>query len=192
MNNISLNDKELRVALIDWLHRKSMKPKKIIEELAVNNGLAIADVVAIYKDLHCFEIKGDNDKIERVLKQGLSYDLSFRKITLLTTERHKLKAISLTPDHWGVLIARVDKGQIKFSYVRKTKANIGFNPMIALSTLWKSEMLEILTKENIPILSKDKNRDTISLRISSKLDKLSVSNEISDRLLQRSRIIYDK
>lgn len=69
MNNIVLNDKELREALKDWLFRKSMKPKKIIEELSVNNGLAIADVVAIYKDLHCFEIKGDNDKIERALNK---------------------------------------------------------------------------------------------------------------------------
>ena len=33
MNNIVLNDKELREALKDWLFRKSMKPKKIIEEL---------------------------------------------------------------------------------------------------------------------------------------------------------------
>ncbi len=53
-------------------------------------------------------------------------------------------------------------------------------------------MLEILTKENISILSKDKNRDTISLRISGQLDKLSVSSEISEQLLHRSRIIYDK
>ncbi|QIF96205.1 sce7726 family protein [Proteus vulgaris] len=189
---MSLNDKELRFALIDWLHRKSMKPQKIIEELSVNNGLAIADVVAIYKDLHCYEIKGDNDRIERILKQGLSYDLSFRKITLLTTEKHKLKALSLAPSHWGILIAHINKGQIKLSYARKTKANVGFSPMVALSTLWKSEMLEILTKENIPILSKDKNRDTISQRISSQLNKLSISNEISDKLLQRSRVIYDK
>jgi len=192
MNDLVLNDKELRTALKDWLFRKSIKPKKIIEELSVNNGLAIADVVAIYKDLHCFEIKGDNDKIKRALKQGVSYDLSFRKITLLTTEKHKLKALSLAPSHWGILIARIDKGKIKLTYARKTKANAGFNPMVALSTLWKSEMLEILTKENISILNKDKNRHTISLRITGQLDKLSVSSEISDQLLHRSRIIYDK
>lgn len=192
MKTLLLNDKELRTALIDWLYRKSIKPKKIVEELSVNNGFAIADVVAIYKELHCFEIKGDNDKIERILKQGLSYNLAFRKITLLTTEKHRDKALALAPSHWGILVAHTDKNKIKLTYARKTKANIGFSPMIALTTLWKSEMLEILTKENIAILSKDKNRDTISKLISSQLDKLRISNEISEKLLQRSRIIYDK
>lgn len=187
-----LNDKELRGALIEWLYKKSIKPKKIIEELPVNNGFAIADVVAIYNEMHCFEIKGENDKIERILKQGESYNLSFRKITLVTTTKHQEKALALAPSHWGILIAKPYKEEIKFTYIRKSKSNVNFNPIVALTTLWKSEMLEILNKENISILSKDKNRDTISLRISSELNKLNISSEISNKLLHRSRIIYDK
>lgn len=187
-----LNDKELRVALIQWLNRKSVKPKKIVEELSVNNGFAIADVVAIYKEMHCFEIKGDHDKIERIIKQGISYNLSFRKITLVTTLRHKDKALSLSPSHWGIIIAKDVNGEVKFSYERKCKDNIGFSPIVALTTLWKSEMLEILDKEKIHLLNKEKTRDMISLRISNALDKLSISSEISDKLLHRSKIIYDK
>lgn len=187
-----LNDKELRGALIEWLYRKSVKPKKIIEELHVNNGFAIADVVAIYKDMHCFEIKGDNDKVERVIKQGVSYDLSFRKITLVTTERNKRKALAILPTHWGVIVAKEINGEIKFAYERKCRENINFNPLVALSTLWKSEMLEILDKENIQIKNKDKNRDMISLQIYNVLNKLTISSEISDKVFQRSKIIYDK
>ncbi|KEA51776.1 hypothetical protein DT73_16135 [Mangrovibacter sp. MFB070] len=187
-----LNDKELRGALIDWLYRKPVKPKKIVEELSVNNGFAIADVVAIYKEMHCFEIKGDNDKIERILKQGISYNLSFRKITLVTTLRHRDKAISLTPSHWGIIIAKELNGEVKFIYERKSKDNSGFSPVVALTTLWKSEMLEILDKEKIHLRAKDKTRDMISLRISDVLDKLSVSSEISDKIIHRDKSMYDK
>lgn len=187
-----LNDKELREALVPWLYRKSVKPKKIIEELSVNNGFAIADVVAIYKDMHCFEIKGDNDKIERILKQGVSYNLSFRKISLVTTLKHRDKALLLSPPHWGVIIASEMNGQVKFSYERKCKNNSSFNPTVALATLWKSEMLEILNKEKIYLPNKDKTRDLISLRISDVLDKISISSEISDKILHRSKIMYDK
>ena len=187
-----LNDKELREALIQWLYRKSVKPKKIVEELSVNNGFAIADVVAIYKEMHCFEIKGDNDKIERILKQGMSYNLSFRKITLVTTLRHRDKAVSISPPFWGIIIAREINGIIKFNYERKCKENKNFSPVVALATLWKSEMLEILDKEKIHLLNKDKTRDMISLRISNVLDKLSISSEITEKLFHRSKIIYDK
>ena len=88
-----LNDIDIRVALIEKLQSMPTKPKAVIEELRVHNGNAIADVVALYKEAHCFEIKGDGDKIERIVTQGRFYDFSFRKITLVTTTKHLAKAV---------------------------------------------------------------------------------------------------
>ena len=76
-----LNDVSIRKSLILKLKNQAVRPKAIIEELRVHNGKAIADVVALYAEAHCFEIKGDGDKIERILKQGKYYNLSFRTLT---------------------------------------------------------------------------------------------------------------
>ena len=111
-----LNDVSIRKSLILKLKNQAVRPKAIIEELRVHNGKAIADVVALYAEAHCFEIKGDGDKIERMLKQGKYYNLSFRKITVITTLKHLKKALSLAPTYWGIMIAEEQADEIKIIY----------------------------------------------------------------------------
>ncbi|HDY8933631.1 TPA: hypothetical protein RRI41_005419, partial [Klebsiella pneumoniae] len=47
-----LNDNKIRTALINFLLAKKPAPERIIEELHIENGRAIADVVAAYSYLH--------------------------------------------------------------------------------------------------------------------------------------------
>ncbi|WP_155763523.1 sce7726 family protein [Pantoea agglomerans] len=96
-----LNDRAIRETLVRSLINKKNRPQRIIHELSVSNGNAIADVVAIYRESHCFEIKGEGDKIERLKTQGKYYNAAFRKITLVTTEKHGRKALKHTPSFWG-------------------------------------------------------------------------------------------
>ena len=49
-----LNDVSIRKSLILKLKNQAVRPKAIIEELRVHNGKAIADVVALYAEAHCF------------------------------------------------------------------------------------------------------------------------------------------
>ena len=83
-----LNDKEIRPNFINFLNTCSNKPNKVIEELPVSYGSAIADVVGIYNTLHCYEIKGETDTVQRIQKQGEFYNKSFQLITLVTTANH--------------------------------------------------------------------------------------------------------
>jgi len=176
-----LNDSEIRGALIHKLENQSIKPKAVIEELRVHNGNAIADVVALYNEAHCYEIKGCNDKIERVLVQGNFYNSSFRKITLVTTENHLQKAADITPHYWGIMLASHTKGCLQLKYIRGARNNPEFNKELALLTLWKSEMLSILEESK----HKRKPRDFLAQLISNTKKKAELSSNICDLLLDR-------
>lgn len=111
-----LSDPVIRAALLDKLNRGRPQPKALIEELRIHNGNAIADIVAVYNEAHCYEIKGENDKIERIIEQGRYYDRAFRKVTLVTTSRHIRKAVAIAPEHWGILEAkRNNVGKVTFN-----------------------------------------------------------------------------
>lgn len=176
-----LNDFEIRKALVQKLETQTVKPRAIVEELRVYNGNAIADVVALYSEAHCYEIKGVDDKIERVLVQGKFYNSSFRKITLVTTENHLSKALSICPDCWGIVVAFSSAGVIRFRHIRRAKTNPDFSKELALLTLWKSEMLSILEEPK----HQRKPRDVLAQLISSNKKKAELSGHICDLLITR-------
>ena len=178
-----LNDKEIRFNLIKKLKNQSIKPKAIIEELSVHNGNAIADVVTLHNEAHCYEIKGDGDKIERILTQGEYYNLSFRKITLVTTNKHLQKAIKLAPDFWGIMIAEEVESNVIIKYIRRAKNNPYFDKSIALLTLWKDEMLNLINTESKK--NTKKSREVLAELIAGSKRKMELSQDITLTLLDR-------
>jgi len=185
---MSLNDKEIRYALLNKLKKQAIQPKAIIEELRVHNGNAIADVVALYNEAHCYEIKGISDKIDRIQIQGSYYNSAFRKITLVTTENHIKKAFDIAPSYWGIILATYSNGDVYLSYERGAKLNPDFNKKLALLTLWKSEMLSLLEESK----HKRKPRDLLAQLISNAQKKSELSNNICDQLLARHTISISK
>ena len=178
-----LDDKLIRTNLISRLNNQKTKPKAIIEELHVHNGNAIADVVALYKEAHCFEIKGDNDKIERAVKQGRYYNLSFRKITLVTTTKHFVKAIEVLPEFWGIMVAERKDDKILLKYSRRAKDNPNFSKSLALLILWKSEMLTLVKQNNTKV--QNKSRKLLAKLIAYSKKKEELSYNISSTLIDR-------
>lgn len=178
-----LYDINIRSYLIDKLNRQSIRPKAIVEELRIHNGNAIADVVALYKDAHCFEIKSDFDKVERVVKQGEYFDLSFRKITLVTTKKHLQKAIKISPSYWGILLAQPNEQGVSFRSIRRCTSNPNFDKKLALMTLWKRELLSLVDQNYQK--DKSKSREWLASLISNCRKKGDVSNNISSLLISR-------
>ncbi len=91
-----------------------------------------------------FEHKGYGDKINRILEQGKFYKKSFRRITVVTTEKHLKKVLEIAPLFWGIILVR-NRGAdgLRIHPIRRTKINPYFDVNIALQTLWKSKMLEL-------------------------------------------------
>lgn len=178
-----LNDEHIRAILIEKLNNQKTKPKAIIEELRIHNGNAIADVVALYKEAHCFEIKGDGDKVDRALKQGKYFNSSFRRITLVTTSKHIDRAIDVLPKFWGMIVAKKSAKKIILNHTRKALNNPYFDKNIALLTLWKSEMLRLV--EGINNASQRDSRQILAQLISHSKRKIELSLSISSMLFSR-------
>jgi hypothetical protein len=179
---MKLNDQTIRAALKNKLSCQAQKPKAIVDELSVCNGNAIADVVALYNEAHCYEIKGVTDKIERIIVQGQYYNSSFRKITLVTTENHLSKALAICPKHWGIIVAfSTDNTNVRFRHIQGAKPNPSFCKKAASLTLWKSEMLSLVNEQRY----KRKPRDFLAQLISTSKKKVELSNSICNLLVSR-------
>lgn len=189
---LKLNDAEIRSFFISWLNSKYIKPQMILNEVTISDGYARPDILAIYSFSHCYEIKGDNDKIERILKQALHYQASFKKNTLITTEKHIYKAQEILPSAWGIILAQpISNGSsyyIKFKYIRKSSYNSMYQKNIASKILWKEEMQKLLSKKNISTKSKFTRFDLIDLITdtanSEELDKFICGCLLNRKVLQ--------
>ena len=178
------NDIDIRPCLIDFLNSKALKPRCILEELHVHRGNAIADIVTVHSEAHCYEIKGDKDKIERLAKQGEYYNKVFRRISLVTTERKLNEAMKKTPTFWGIIVAYNSQGEMKFKHIRKTSTNPYFDKELALATLWKSELTNLNEEMKLAIPSKTNKRDFAS-ELSGKMNKLQINRSIANLLVTR-------
>lgn len=145
-----LSDKEIRAALISSLERRANAPKATLEEVQVSDGNAIADVVAVYKELHCYEIKGETDSINRIVRQAVFYDQAFPLISLVTTSNHLDRAMQIAPSHWGMIVVfQRSEGDVKMRFVRGARRNPKYRPEIALLSLWRSELVEFASIKGV-------------------------------------------
>lgn len=180
-----LNDPEIREILKQYLKRLPVKPTAILDELHIHRGNAIADVVAVYNAPHCYEIKGDNDVISRIEKQGKYYDLAFNKITLVTTSKHEKNALKTAPSHWGILIIENLENKIRIKHLKKAKRNPFFDKNIAIQTLWRNEMLSIIEENNLDISLK-LNKIDLASNLAKQLNIQTIHNSLAKKLIERT------
>lgn len=176
-----LNDARIREALLRRLARQKTRPRAVLEELHVHNGNAIADVVTLHSEAHCYEIKGATDRIERITVQGTYYNAAFRRITLVTTECKLRRALELAPRFWGIMVAVEDGDAIRFRHSRAAQLNPHFERQSAAMTLWKSEMLELVSEAG----AERKPRRRLAQLIAETQRDLELSMSICDLLLGR-------
>jgi hypothetical protein len=177
---MTLNDARIREALLRKLAKQKARPRAILEELHVHNGRAIADVVTLHAEAHCYEIKGATDRIERIVAQGSYYNSAFRRITLVTTECNLKRARKLAPWFWGIIVA-VDDGEVRFRHVRPARLNPNFEKQSAAMTLWKSEMLELVSDAG----AERKPRKHLAELIAQTRRDLQLSMSICELLITR-------
>lgn len=180
-----LSDKVIRKGLVNFLNHRWPKPSAIMEELRIHNGNAVADVVAIYDTPHCFEIKGERDKLNRVKRQAEFYNTTFLKITLVTTANHASSAEKTIPKFWGILIVNNAGEKVTFSYLRKAKYNSNIGKPLALSMLWRSELMSIATSIEATPLTKRLTRAELADFISKNKSKEGVISDITRTILNR-------
>lgn len=180
-----LKDAEIRNALVQHLNTRFPRPARVMQELHVHNGNAIADVVAFYKQMHCYEIKGETDSIQRILKQAEVFSHSFPKLTLVLTSKHVCWALRNLPEYWGIMVALEKGDRVVFRYERKASNNPDFVTDKALMMLWRQELLDVSEKMGIA-LKKSGNRNDFAKALGSTVNKNDALAQIQSSILNRT------
>ena len=143
-----LLDKDIR-EIFSTHHSKRYPKSKLLSEVRVNNGMAIADLVSIgIKSSHCYEIKSDKDNVIRIHEQSKSFDIAFNKISLITTYSQYKKALEIIPQYWGIIIVSNTPGK-KILYSRKASPSPLFSEQKALLALWREELLSMASAKKL-------------------------------------------
>lgn len=111
-----------------------------LEEVPLFRGLVRADLVSV-PDLHCFEIKSERDRLDRLIGQGVVYSAVFNRVTLVLTPRHLVEATALIPDWWGLLV----HGEDGLAWQRRPLLNRSPDPGALSSLLSREEAFALLS-----------------------------------------------
>lgn len=139
---ITMNDKDIRKILIPSL---SQVFDKVIEEKQIyNRGTVCADVVGIAKhQMVGYEIKSDQDNLDRLPRQIKYYTWVFDKNYIVVSTKYKDRIVEHIPDSWGVLVVtdhiEVARVALKTKNDYKTSYNL----------LWKQEIITKFKKDRI-------------------------------------------
>ena len=141
------NDLIIRTALREALRKLHARDKKlrIIEELGVSHGTARIDIAVVNGIMHGYEIKSDQDTLQRLPEQMNIFNAVFDKVTLVVGKSHLYNAINMIPDWWGIIVAKADpNGSITFNVIREGENNKGQDGVSVARLLWREEALRIL------------------------------------------------
>ena len=145
-------DPDIREALVE----KRLEPHArrsgalVIHELGLAHAKRRVDVAVINGEIHGFEIKSAQDRLDRLPGQIEVYTRSLHRLTLVVATRHVKRVLEIIPPWCGVLKVLVGtRGGISFKSVRLAKKNPSVDPYILAHLLWRNEVQDILSKYDI-------------------------------------------
>lgn len=148
-----MNDIEIRYNF----HKKKLKRHHanrstlVIDELGLNHGRCRADIAVVNGHLIGYEIKSDNDTLNRLTEQVKSYNAIFDKAFVVVGERYAKTITDHIPEWWGVIFSdKGARGAIHFRTLRGCSKNEDINPISVAQLLWRDEAIEILRDKNFP------------------------------------------
>jgi len=188
-NTISTNDITIRSALKKYLTNRHAQDEKvrIIEELGVQHGTARVDIAVVNGIMHGYEIKSDQDTLQRLPGQMEVFNSVFDKITLVVGKNHLYQAINMVPEWWGIIVAKINNnGSVIFNLIRGEEFNKNQDSVSVARLLWREEALRILEKNNEANGFYSKPRDFIYEKLASVLDQEALSEEVRERIFLRT------
>ena len=188
-NKISTNDITSRSALKKLLTNRHAQDEKvrIIEELGVQHGSARVDIAVVNGIMHGYEIKSDQDTLQRLPRQMDVFNSVFDKITLVVGKNHLYRAINIVPEWWGIMVAKSNNnGSVIFNLIRGEEFNKNQDSVSIAKLLWREEALRILEKNKVANGFYSKPRDFIYKKLASVLDQEALSEEVREKLFLRA------
>lgn len=182
------NDLMIRSALKEDLGRRHARDNKlrIIEELGVQHGTARIDIAVVNGIMHGYEIKSDQDTLQRLPEQMSVFNSVFDKMTIIVGKNHLHEAINMVPDWWGFVIAKTDKkGSVVFNHIRRAEFNKNRHSVSMAKLLWRKEALRILEENEEAMGFYSKSRDLIYEKLATVLDQKTLGEKVREAIFFR-------
>lgn len=154
-----LKDIDIRKSLLKKISEQNAGHNyRIVEEMAICDGNARADIAVANGKLCGYEIKSDADTLDRLQSQQNYYNKTFDKITIVVGEKFSSAIEHHIPEHWGIFVAQENsKGKVIIKQKRRAKKNLGVEASALLELLWREEVESLLKSHSIRGIS-GKNR----------------------------------
>ncbi len=176
-----MNDFEIRRILHPYLCKTNKKQRDtiIIDEFNLCSGLARIDIAVINGVIHGYEIKSEEDTLNRLPNQIKYYNKSLEKISIVINPIHVEKVLHEVPEWWGIIIIENNLNEF-----RTAEDNPEIESISLLQLLWKDELHSILEKYNI-MYKRDLNKKKLGEIIACSLNTSIISQETRSLLKSR-------
>jgi hypothetical protein len=141
-----------------------------------------------------FEIKSDQDNLQRLARQVLSYSAYFDKNYIVVGEKYASTIIGVVPSEWGVLVV----GEASIELQREAKTSRTVNVGKQLSLLWSIELKNLLLQNNLPLYAQKTPayiRDRLMEGVDTDKLKVQIVKELrsrDDSLLNNNEFAIEK
>ncbi len=180
-------DIDIRNSLKEHLSQEYANSHSIIvDEFKICWGDARVDIAVVNSNLHGYEIKSDNDTLERLPRQIEFYGKVFDTMSLVCSKKWLTQSRHLIPNWWGIIVAEYDSnGNIVLHRRRKERLNKKVDIRCVLELTWKDEALDILASNNAIKGFKSKPRWDIWNKIMDILDADTIKKSVRERIKER-------
>ena len=151
------------------------------------NGDGLTDIAIVNGIMHGYEIKSDQDTLQRLPEQIKIFNSVFDKMTLVVGKSHLYDAVKIVPDWWGIMVAKINtNGVVVFNTIREGEINEGQDGVSVARLLWREEALKILEEMDAASGLRSKSRDLIYRKLSSIFDKKMLGKKVRETIFFRT------
>ena len=183
-----MNDTLMR----ESFHRQKLRRHRtsphtlVLNELGLRHGKCRADIAIINGSLIGYEIKSDEDSLERLAEQIKTYSAVFDRAAVITGTRHKDAVLSQLPKWWGVILCHQGRrGAVKFKTWRIARRNAHVDPIAVAQLLWRAEVVGILKDLGEPPSTLRQRRSLLYERLAAVMGLAQLQHRVRECLKRR-------
>jgi hypothetical protein len=182
-----IRDRDIRQALRSSLCLEHFgdRETRIVEELGLCEGQARIDVAVINGKFKGFEIKSEQDTLDRLPRQVDAYSRILDEVTVVASERHAAALKRLVPSWWGITLVHHEDGRLAFEQQRGVSQNPGPDSHALVQLLWRSEALQILEQLQLAEGLHRKPRRLIWAQLANELPWEKLHEVVAEKLKSR-------
>jgi hypothetical protein len=158
----------------------------VLDELGLRHGKSRADIALVNGRLIGYEIKSDEDSLDRLEEQVRFYSAVFDRATIIVAGRHVKPVRSLVPEWWGIVVGKPGgETQVSFQTLRRAELNKKVDPYAVAQLLWSVEAATILDELGEPPSVRRQRRSFLYRRLADLLSLPELRRRVTSCLKSR-------